>query len=129
MKTLKAYLDTHIAVWFAKGETSRLSHATLQLLEGAELLVSPAVQLELEYLHEIGRFRLSSRDALRKLEDELNIQVCDLPFPKIVQVALDEKWTRDVFDRMIVAHARSNALSYLVSADEQIQKNYLRTIS
>jgi hypothetical protein len=54
--------------------------------------------------------------------------VCDFPFTRIASVALDEKWTRDPFDRLIVSNAKANAFSALVSADEEIGRNYPKTI-
>jgi PIN domain nuclease of toxin-antitoxin system len=46
----------------------------------------------------------------------------------VVQAARDEKWTRDPFDRLIVAHAKINGLAPLLSADEQIARHYARTL-
>jgi PIN domain nuclease of toxin-antitoxin system len=41
-------------------------------------------------------------------------------------IALDEKWTRDPFDRLIVANAKGFA--WLISADEAIRKHYPRAV-
>jgi PIN domain nuclease of toxin-antitoxin system len=129
VKPLPIYLDTHIVAWLAQGLTTKISEKTLRQMDSADLLVSPIVQLELEYLFEIKRIEISSRDILLKVEQELNIRVCNFPFATIAKVALDEKWTRDVFDRIIVAHAKSNAFSSLVSTDDNIQKYYPKTIA
>jgi len=46
---------------------------------------------------------------------------------EIIKISLNEKWTRDPFDRIIVAHAK--LLDYsLISKDKEINKNYFRTI-
>jgi PIN domain nuclease of toxin-antitoxin system len=45
-----------------------------------------------------------------------------------MNTALDEKWTRDPFDGMIVAQAKANGFAFLVSADEEIAEHYPRTI-
>ena len=62
------------------------------------------------------------------MEHELGLHLCDLPFADVAQAALDEKWTRDVFDRVIVAQARLNGLAPLISADEKIAEYYPRTV-
>ena len=53
---------------------------------------------------------------------------CDIPFATIASAALDEKWTRDPFDRLIVANAKANGFAWLISADEAIRKHYPRTV-
>lgn len=123
-----AYLDTNVVVWLAQGNLARISRKAHRALEHAELLVSPMVLLELAYLYEIGRITLPSRDVMRKLEHEISVRLCDLPFAEVAAVAADEKWTRDPFDRMIVAQAKANGLAPLVSADEEIQERYPRTL-
>lgn len=86
------------------------------------------VLIELEYLYEISRIKLPSRDIQLKIEHEIGARVCDLSFPLVAGVVLDEKWTRDPFDRMIVAQAKANGLASLISADEEIAKHYPRTV-
>jgi PIN domain nuclease of toxin-antitoxin system len=123
-----AYLDTNVVVWLAQGSLENLSARATALLETATLLVSPMVLVELEYLHEAGRIRLAARDIQRKIEHELGVRLCDLPFSLIVSAALDESWTRDPFDRLIVAHAKANGFASLISADEEIARHYPRTV-
>jgi PIN domain nuclease of toxin-antitoxin system len=122
-----AYLDTHTASWLAQGP-KRIGREAIRLIQKAELLVSPMVLIEAEYLHEIGRLKLPAGDVLRKLEHELGVRLCDLPFVDVARAALDEKWTRDPFDRIIVAQAKVNGLAPLISSDEQIAEHYVRTV-
>jgi PIN domain nuclease of toxin-antitoxin system len=125
----KTYLDTSVAVWLAQGDLSRIAPAALDFIRSsANLLVSPMVALELAYLHEIDRIRLSSQDVLLKLGAELGVEVCGSSFPAQVTIAVNEKWTRDPFDRIIVSCAKANGLSPLVSSDEAIRKNYVKTV-
>lgn len=86
------------------------------------------VLLEFEYMSEIGRSTLRAQDVLRKLERELGLRVCDLAFADIAKAALDEKWTRDPFDRIIVAQARLNGLAPLITSDEEIAEHYPRAV-
>lgn len=125
---MTGYLDTHVVVWLAEGSLQRITEAARGAIEQSDLLISPMVMLELEYLHERNRITLPARDVFLKLEHEIGLRVCDLPFPRIANVALDEKWTRDSFDRMIVAQAKANGLAQLVSADEEIRRHYPRVV-
>ena len=125
---LIAYLDTHIVLWLAAGKVSRLSSKARSLLGRSELLLSAMAYLELEYLHELGKTKFPARDLLKKVNHETNLSLCDLPFATIAAAALDEKWTRDPFDRLIVANAKANGFAWLVSADETIAKHYPRTV-
>jgi len=86
------------------------------------------VLLELELLNEIRRIKYLASDLQSKIEHELGVHVCDLPFAPIASAALYEKWTRDPFDRIIVAHAKINGLAPLISSDEKIAAHYPRTI-
>lgn len=123
-----AYLDTNVVVWLAQGALNRVSPRAQQVLEEADLLISPIVLIELEYLYEVHRIKLPSQDIYMKLQHEIGVRVCDLAFPIIASITVGEKWTRDPFDRIIVAHAKANGLAPLVSSDQEIQQHYLRTI-
>ena len=122
------YLDTNAAVFLAQRGTDRFHPRARRLVEQGSLRISPMVLLEFEYMREIGRSALRAEDVLRKLEHELDAAVCDLPFPEIARAALDEKWTRDPFDRIIVAQARVNGLAPLITSDELIAKKYPRAV-
>lgn len=125
---LIAYLDTHIVLWLAGGKVSRLSSRARGLLDKSELLLSAMVYLEIEYLYELGKTKFGARDLLKKASHETNLRICDLSFSHVAEAALDEKWTRDPFDRLIVANAKARGFAWLISADEAIAKNYPRTV-
>jgi len=122
-----AYLDTHIVLWLAAGKAHRLEPTAKKLMERADLLLPVMAFLELEYLYELGKTKLSAKDLLQKVESETNLRLCELPFSTIASTALDEKWTRDPFDRLIFANAKANGFAWLISADEQMGKHYPRT--
>ena len=56
------------------------------------------------------------------------MRLYDLAFSTIGSAALDEKWARDPFDRLIVANAQVDGFAWLISADEKIREHYLRTV-
>jgi len=123
-----AYLDTNTLIWLAQGSLDGISPKADRLLKQADLLFSPMVLVELEYLYEIKRIKRTARDIQIKVEHDLGVRLCDLPFSTVASAALDEKWTRDPFDRLIVANAKANGFAWLISADEEIALHYQRTV-
>lgn len=121
------YLDTHVVVWLFGGEAQRLSNAAVAQIQAEEVLVSPAVVLELQFLHEIKRSKATALKVIERLSAEIGLAICRLPFAAIVEHALDQAWTRDPFDRLIVAHARANDAP-LITKDERIHRHYKRSI-
>ena len=123
-----AYLDTQIVVWIVGLKHQLLTREARRVINGSALLVSPMAALELQYLHEIGRLRLGAKDILEKLRVEIGLGVCDRSCSEVAFVAMGETWTRDPFDRMIVAQAKANGVSPLVTSDEEIRANYVNAI-
>lgn len=123
-----AYLDTNAVIRLVHGSTRHIGRDASRLIRGADLLISPMVLFELELLYEIRRVKLPARDLQRKVEHELGVRLCDLPFAAVADAALDEKWTRDPFDRIIVAQAKANGFAWLISSDEKMAAHYPRTV-
>jgi PIN domain nuclease of toxin-antitoxin system len=121
------YLDTHVVIWLFGGERHRLSSAATEQIRGEELLVSPAVVLELQLLHEIKRLRAVAVKVIERLSSEIGLAVCRLPFTSVLENAVEQSWTRDPFDRLIVAQASANDAA-LVTKDAEIRGHYRRSI-
>lgn len=121
------YLDTHVVVWLFAGERELLPQGVRDLLEGEELVISPMVELELQYLYESGRTTQPARVVVDALDEEIGLARCGLPFGQVVAAALDLSWTRDPFDRVIVAQARARRLP-LVTRDQTIRDHYREAI-
>ena len=118
------YLDTHAAVALYQAELSAFGAAALkELEEESDLRVSPMVLLELEYLHEIKRIRIPAARIVSSLAAEIGLRICDLPFREVIRQAVEERWTRDPFDRIIVAHARAND-ALLITRDRAMLRRY-----
>ena len=122
------YLDTNVVVRLMQGDRRHITRSARQLINRAEIFISPMVILEIEYLYETTRTRLAWQVVEAKLSAEIGLKVCDLPFDLVSRSAVNEKWTRDPFDRMIVAQAKSNGLAQLISSDELIAKHYPRVV-
>ena len=80
------------------------------------------VQLELTYLHEIGRLTVSGAEIVGDLADRIGLRLSDATMAAVVHAASSLTWTRDPFDRMIVADAIVAATD-LLTKDERILAN------
>ena len=121
------YLDTHVLVTVWLGKADKLGSAAKKAFSDRDLMVSPAAILELELLHEIGRLQPRAGKLIGDLVTQIGLRVCDLPFSTVVNQALSESWSRDPFDRFIVAQAKANA-GRLLTKDERIHRHYSRAI-
>jgi PIN domain nuclease of toxin-antitoxin system len=117
------YLDTHVVVWLYAGETELLSETAAEYIENNDLLISPIVYLELKFLYEISRIKVVPAEVLENLSASIGLSICDKSFPQIISESISLEWTRDPFDRIIVANAIVND-AVLVTKDSGIQKNY-----
>ncbi len=124
---MSAYLDTHVTLWLYAGETARISKRAANLINGEALLASPIVLLELQYLREIGRLTATPRAVAAELKRRVGLEVQSRPLDEIVEQARDLDWTRDVFDRLIVAQAALDAAA-LVTTDRTIRKHYPKAV-
>lgn len=118
-----AHLDTHVVVWLYAGDLKRFPQQVQAHLESHALHVSPAVVLELQYLFEIKRVSEPAAAVIADLERRIGLRVIDHSFQQVVSMATELDWTRDPFDRLIVAHAAAHDAP-LVSKDRSIRKHY-----
>ena len=95
-------LDTNALIWLEQGHARSRALARRR----GRLFISPASLLELQFLVEAGRVRLKRStvsDVARR--DDLWL-IDDPPAAAWFEETLGLGWTRDPFDRLIVAHAR-----------------------
>jgi PIN domain nuclease of toxin-antitoxin system len=117
------FLDTHVMVWLYAGLLQNIPKKIQHQLESMDLYISPMVELELDYLHEIGRTTVPGVDIVRYLDAHMGVMVSRVDFYRIVEEAQQQRWTRDPFDRLIVANA-SVFQAPLITKDERILQNY-----
>jgi len=116
------YLDTHVVVWLYAGELDRFPSTASELIENNDLVISPAVLLELQFLKEIKRISADPMLVFQTLEETIGVELCNLEFSKVVIGALSQSWTRDPFDRIIAAQA-SVRNELLLTKDRIIRRN------
>ena len=121
------YLDTHAVIWLHASRESSFPRRARALLESEELLISPAVYLEMEYLFEAEKIRPHAEEIFNYLEKQISLRFSDIPFSQVVRKAAIMSWTRDPFDRLIVAEAFT-ADAYLLSKDREILPHYPKAL-
>lgn len=124
---MSVYLDTHVAVWLYSGQTERLSKRAANLINRERVGVSPVVLLELQYLREIGRINAAPHAMIADLKQRLGLAVEDRSLESVTERALGLTWTRDVFDRLIVAQAALDNAE-LVTSDRLIRNHYPKAV-
>jgi PIN domain nuclease of toxin-antitoxin system len=124
---VSAYLDTHVTLWLYSGQTERLSKRAANLINRERVVVSPVVLLELQYLREIGRVTAVPRAIIMDLKQRLGLAIEDRSLETVMERALGLAWTRDVFDRLIVAQATLDDVE-LVTSDRLIRKHYPKAV-
>jgi PIN domain nuclease of toxin-antitoxin system len=120
-------LDTHVAVSLYAGRISGLGAEARRALDRDVVTISPAVLLEIEVLHEIRRLREGARVIAASLAEHLDIRVAGERFAEVVTESLAWAFTRDPFDRLIVAHA-ALAKAALITQDTLIRFRYPKAI-
>ena len=121
------YADTHVVAWLYAGRADLIPSRARASLEDQPVLISPMVALELQYLFETRRTNAPAQRVLEALAGEVGLRLCDLPFADVIDAAIRQSWTRDPFDRIIVAQAALRRAP-LVSADAAIRANYRRAL-
>lgn len=122
------YLDTHIVIWLREKQLKKLSKKAKDAIEDANsILISPIVVLELEYLYEIERIIEKPNEIISDLEKMIGLRVDEIGFYNVIKYAQSLSWTRDAFDRIIVANTIANN-SKLITKDQKIIDSFKEVI-
>jgi len=119
------YLDTHLVIWLYAGSLDLISKEARRLLDDNELYISPIVELELQFLKEAGKIRKSPREIIEALHRDINLKICDKDFHNVIRESIAMHWTRDPFDRIIVAQATLSD-NIILTKDASIRDHYKR---
>ena len=121
------YLDTHAVVWLYAGRLDLFPSGIRRVLEEDSLAISPIILLELQYLLEVGKIKARPEIILGCLHQTIGLNLAQQDFIKVVTASIMEDWTRDPFDRIIVAQAQLTQ-SLLITKDGTIHKHYKKAI-
>ena len=111
-------LDTSAVLWLER------DHARARPLARwrGRLYLSPASLLELQLLVEVGRLKLRRGAAVSAFATDPRWLLDDPPSVPWFQAAQELGWTRDPFDRLLVAHARRRGWRF-ATADSVILRH------
>ena len=121
------YLDSHVIIWLYQKELKLIPTNVLNIIENNDVYISPIVTLELEYLFEIGKIKEHAQPLVDYLSLVLGLQMSNLDFNKVIEAAINDRWTRDPFDRIITAHAKCHN-AVLITKDSDIQRHYVKAV-
>jgi len=121
------YLDTHIVVWLFYGFLDNISDVAKNHINENEIVISPIVLLELQYLLEKKKISHDFNKIYKTLSTNIGLKISNSIFQDVINQAISLKFTSDPFDRIIVAEARLNNCK-LVTKDSIIIKNYTKAV-
>jgi len=124
---MTTYLDTEILIYLRTGTKKLTQKAKSALGRSTDLRISPIVVLELQMLRELGRLHRTIDEMLATMGSDYPIRVCELPFTDVVQAASSVGWTRDPFDRIVVAQTIAGN-GQLISDDTRIRTHFSQAI-
>lgn len=93
-------LDTNAVIWLAQGH-----RRAAPLARASRLYLSPATLLELQFLVELGKVRVAGAFSPDAIVSDPRWLLDEPPPGKWFTAAAELGWTRDPFDRLLVAHA------------------------
>jgi PIN domain nuclease of toxin-antitoxin system len=117
------HLDTHVVVWLYAGEHDRFPAELRDRLNSGSLRFSPMVRLELSYLHEVGKITDPAMRIIGELATAVGLTEDAQPFGRLIDVAERVRFSRDPFDRVIIAQTIA-AKDVLATKDERIRAAY-----
>jgi PIN domain nuclease of toxin-antitoxin system len=124
---MRVLLDTHAAVFLYEGRAELFGTSSRDLLERGTLQVSPLVRLELGFLREVGKLKVEPDLLLGALAADCGVTTTNDPLEALVPLAMPLTWTRDPFDRLLVATALLHQAP-LITRDARIQEHFAGAI-
>lgn len=119
-------LDTHMLLWILSG--SKKLKAFPKLKNFPYWTVSPISLLEMKFLSEVGRLEVDFEPVISQLKQDERFRIDSIPLEDICEAAFGLIWTRDPFDRLLVAHSMAASIP-LATCDTLIRQNYSHTFS
>lgn len=114
-------LDTHFLLWILLGSTRLTRYPWLG--EQQPWIVSPVSLLEIQFLSEVGKLEVDSAALTAALGSDPRFVIDDLSLALMIRNAVPLGWSRDPFDRLLVAHSSARRLD-LCSLDRSIRTHH-----
>jgi len=97
-------------------------------IDDNNVVISQFVRLELQYLYEIGRIKVEPDKIIGELAGEIDLRISECPLNNIIEEALKINWTRDVFDRLLVAETMRDQSLLFITADKKIREKFTQAL-
>ena len=107
---LKLLLDTHFLIWLVLNSKRMARFPWIDRYRPWG--VSPVSFLEIQFLSEVGRLSVRNPEFTDEVMKDGRFTVDDIPLTNLVRHALMLNWTRDPFDRFLVAHSSARRLPF-----------------
>lgn len=120
---MRVLLDTHAVVLLWEGQAKAFGVESRRLLETLYHRISPLIRLELGYLHEIGRLAATPEEIIYGLAEDTGLSVVEEDVGDLVREAERLSWTRDPFDRLLVASAKLHEAPF-ITRDRTILEHF-----
>lgn len=114
-------LDTHFLLWVTTAAARLEEFPWLGAYEPWG--ISPVSLLEVQFLGEAGRLRVDSERFVAAVKQDPRFVLDDPPLLALVEQALPLSWTRDPFDRLLVAHSNARRTP-LCTVDREIRRRH-----
>lgn len=84
---------------------------------------SPISFLEIQFLAEVGRLEARVPELVEAVGRDARFVIDEVPLVPLIEHALPVGWTRDPFDRLLVAHSSARR-AHLCTLDRRIRASY-----
>jgi PIN domain nuclease of toxin-antitoxin system len=114
--------------WLYAGLVDKFTPKAIAGIDDNDVIISQFVRLELQYLYEIGRIKVKPDKITEALVNEIDLRISECLLNDIIEEALKINWTRDVFDRLLVAETMRDQSSLLITADKKIREKFRQVL-
>lgn len=118
---MKLLLDTHFLLW-AVLDIPRMDEFPW-LERYLPWGVSPISFLEIAFLSEVGRLEARTPELMEAVGRDPRFVVDEAPLLALIRHALPVEWTRDPFDRLLVAHSAARRTPFC-TLDRRIRASH-----
>jgi PIN domain nuclease of toxin-antitoxin system len=114
-------LDTHFLIWLVLGSKRLAEFPWIE--RHRPWGVSPVSFLEIQLLAEVGRLSVRNPEFTSAVMEDPRFTVDDISLVPVIRNGLRLDWTRDPFDRMLVAHSLARRVP-MCTVDRRIRAHH-----